>query len=336
MREMRIGDLAFGCGPIGSYAADGDKATGKAALRAALEAGITRFDVAPSYGDGAAEVLLGEALANWRTDGPDSATPRLGLGGGGAAGSVSDERISVSTKVGRTVMANANPYARPMTPDSPRGGGAFDFSAEGVRATLAAGLRRLGRNFVDVAFVHDPDVAVEQAVGEALPALAELREVGVVGAVGVATTNPEVARTIVESGAVEEVMIANAWSLTRRGAATLLDRCAELGVPVQAAGPFDSGLLATARPDPSAPSGYRAATPESMATAAALADLCERHGATLPQAAIQFPLRHPAVSCVVVGMRSPAEVESDLALLASPVPEELWQEIDATLATRPC
>jgi D-threo-aldose 1-dehydrogenase len=307
MKRMQVGDLVFGCGPIGSYAADGDTTTGRAALKAALVAGITRFDVAPSYGGGEAEKLLGEALADW--NGP----------------------VVVSTKVGRTAMANANPYARPLTPDAARGGGAYDFSAAGARATLAAGMARLGLERIDVAFVHDPDIAVEQARAEALPALAELREEGVVGAVGVATTNPAVALTFVEAGEVEEVMIANAWSLTRRSAATLLDRCAECGVSVQAAGPFDSGLLATPRPNPSAPSGYRAATAESLATATAIADLCERHGVTLPQAAIQFPLRHPAVSRVVVGMRSPAEVASDLALIATPVPDPLWEEIDALL-----
>jgi D-threo-aldose 1-dehydrogenase len=307
MNRMRTSDLVFGCGPIGSYAVDGDATTGHAALKAALEAGITGFDVAPSYGDGEAEKLLGQALADW--NGP----------------------VVVSTKVGRTAMANANPYARPMTPDAARGGGAYDFSAAGAQATLAAGMARLGRERVDVAFVHDPDIAVEQARAEALPALAELREEGVIGAVGVATTNPAVALSFVEAGDVEAVMIANAWSLTRRSAATLLDRCAECGVSVQAAGPFDSGLLATARPNPAAPSGYRAATAESLATATAIASLCERHGATLPQAAIQFPLRHPAVSRVVVGMRSPAEVESDLALIAEPVPEALWEEIDALL-----
>lgn len=329
MRELDVEDLVFGCGPIGSYAADGDEETGEAALRAALEAGIRRFDVAPSYGDGAAEELLGAALAD-RASQTDPSAPRPGQGGPAAA-PASGGRIVVSTKVGRTAMANANPYARPLTPDSPRGGGAFDFSADGVKATLAAGMRRLGRERVDVVFVHDPDVAVERARAEALPALGELRAEGVVGAVGVATTNPEVALAFVNADEVEVVMIANAWSLTRRAATTLLDRCAERGVAVQAAGPFDSGLLATPRPNPAAPSGYRATTAEALATATALADLCERHGATLPQAAIQFPLRHPAVSQVVVGMRSPAEVASDLALLTTPVPAELWEEIDALL-----
>ena len=57
---------------------------------------------------------------------------------------------------------------------------------------------------------------------------------------------------------------------------------------------------------------------------AALAATCERHGTELRTAAIQFPLRHPAVAAVVLGMGSAAEVEEDLASLASPLPDELW------------
>ncbi len=304
-----MSDLVFGCGPIGSYAADGDEATGRAALTAALGAGIARFDVAPSYGDGRAEEVLGLVLEDWVPEG-----------------------IAVSTKVGRVAMANQNPYARPADPAAARGGGRFDFSAGGVREALATSLRRLGLERVDVVFAHDPELALEQARAEGIPALRAMRDEGLAGAIGVATTNPEVALSFVEEGLVEQVMIANAWSLTRRGAAALLDRCTEVGVSVQAAGPFDSGLLATARPNPSAPSGYRAATPESIEQASALADLCERHGVTLPQAAIQFPLRHPAVDAVVVGMRSPEEVITDLQLFRTPVPDALWEEIDALVA----
>ncbi|MFT3866502.1 MAG: aldo/keto reductase [Solirubrobacterales bacterium] len=309
---MEIDDLAFGCGPIGSYAADGDVGTGKAALESALKAGVRRFDAAPSYGDGQSEALLGAALSGW-----------AGQRSGGAS-----TKIAVSTKVGRTAMANANPYARPLDAGAPRGGGGYDFSAEGARGALVAGLGRLGLPLVDVLFLHDPDLAMNQARAEAMPELARLRDEGLAGAIGVATTNPDVALAFVEEGTVEYVMIAAAWSLTRREAGPLLDRCAERGVTVQAAGPFDSGLLATARPNPAAASGYRAATPARLEAANALADLCERHGVTLPQAALQFPTRHPAVATVVVGMRSPAEVEADLALIAEPVPEELWEEID--------
>src|ERR1700727_306558 len=101
MRRMYIGDLVFGCGPIGSYAADGETTHGRAALEAALEAGITRFDVAPSYGDGEAERLLGDALSEWRAR-TDPASLRPKRGDPGAAGSADDGPIVVSTKVGRT------------------------------------------------------------------------------------------------------------------------------------------------------------------------------------------------------------------------------------------
>jgi D-threo-aldose 1-dehydrogenase len=358
VKERFPEDLVFGCGPIGSFAADGDAATGRAALDAALAAGIRRFDVAPSYGDGRAEELLGEALADWRRGGgeaapPDAAPEREDRAAPPPGGSLADcatgtrdgspaearggrprDPVTVATKVGRLAMANANPYARPLAREAPGGGGSYDFSAAGVRRALAAGLERLRLDRVDIAFVHDPDVAPGQARDEAVPALAAARDEGLVGSVGVATTNPAVALPFVESGAVEHVMIAAAWTLTQRGAAELLDRCAERGVVVHAAGPFDSGLLATPRPAPTAPSGYRVATPEHLETASALADVCERHGATLPQAAIQFPLRHPAVEAVVVGMRSPAEVTADLALLTTPVPEPLWKELDLLLP--PC
>jgi D-threo-aldose 1-dehydrogenase len=302
---VRLSDLVFGCGPVGSFAADGDLATGRAALAAALAAGIRSFDVAPSYGAGRADSLLRDALR-----GIDPAS------------------VTVSTKVGRTAMATINPYARPVPPGAPRGGGAFDFSSAGVRATLATSLTRLGLDRVAVAFLHDPELASGQAAAEALPALAGAREDGLIGAAGVATTDPATALRFVEGGAVQCVMIAAAWTLTRRTAAGLLDRCAALGIPVHAAGPFDSGLLATARPRPAAPSGYRAATPAALATAHALADICERHGVSLPQAAIQFPLRHPAVTAVVAGMRSPADVAADVALLAAPVGDAVWEEID--------
>jgi D-threo-aldose 1-dehydrogenase len=58
-----------------------------------------------------------------------------------------------------------------------------------------------------------------------------------------------------------------------------------------------------------------------------IADVCEAHGVTLPQAAIAFPLQQPTVASVVLGMRSPAEVRANLALQARPVPQELWADL---------
>lgn len=292
--------FVFGCAPVGSYATDGDPDSGLDALRRARDAGLTRFDVAPSYGE--AEQLVGRAF-----------------------GGIS---VEISTKVGRTQMANANPYARPYGAETARGLGAFDFTAAGVRATLDRSCRRLCVDAVATVFLHDPECDPETARAEALPELRRLREAGRVERIGVATTNCDVALAFAGVPDVSTVMIAAQWSLTVRTARTLLDRCAELGVDVLAAAPFDSGLLASPRPDPAAPSGYRQASPQIVARANALADACERAGTTLPHAALHFPLRHPAVSAVVVGMRTAQEVDANLALMTAAVPDELWAELD--------
>lgn len=182
-------------------------------------------------------------------------------------------------------------------------------------------LHRLGLDHLDVVGVHDPDDHLDLAVRETFPALRDMSEVG---AVGVGTTSVDTARTLVRLGAVDVVLIAGAWSLTRRGAAVLLDECAATGVTVLAAAPFDSGLLARDE-------GrylYRPVPPDVHERVRAMARLCAGHGVRLPQAALQFPLRHPAVGRLVSGMCSPEEVRDNTALLGTPVPDALWAELD--------
>ena len=283
--------LAFGCGPIGGRGDEG-RAESLAALSAAWAGGIRHFDTAPSYGDGAGERLLGELLRR---------VPRA--------------EVTVSSKVGRVRMAIADPYGT----DTARREPLFDFTAPAVQRSVAASLDRLGLDRLDVVLVHDPDDHLDITLSETIPALREMPEVG---AVGVGTTSVTTARALL--GVVDVVMIANAWSLTRRDAAGLLDRCAAAGVDVLAAAPFDSGLLA----DTGATYLYREAPADVLARVRVMAAVCEAHGVRLPQAALRFPLRHPAVGRVVAGMRSAAEVRENLALLGAPVPEVLWSALD--------
>jgi D-threo-aldose 1-dehydrogenase len=100
-------------------------------------------------------------------------------------------------------------------------------------------------------------------------------------------------------------------------------------VAVVAAAPFNSGLLARAWPPDGAFFDYGPASPEVLARARALATVCERHGISLPDTAIQFPLRHPAVVSVVSGMRTGEQVATALARFATAVPDEAWTELDA-------
>jgi D-threo-aldose 1-dehydrogenase len=109
----------------------------------------------------------------------------------------------------------------------------------------------------------------------------------------------------------------------------LLPLCAERGVAIVAAGIFNSGLLARRSPPDQAKYDYGEAPPELVARARAIAAVCERHGTTLPAAAIAFPLAHPAVVSVCVGARSAAQVERNAALFREPIPPDLWSELKA-------
>jgi D-threo-aldose 1-dehydrogenase len=64
-----------------------------------------------------------------------------------------------------------------------------------------------------------------------------------------------------------------------------------------------------------------------LARARSLAEICRRFGTTLPHAAVQFPLRHPAVASVVAGVRNAAQAGADARWATSELPEELWAEL---------
>jgi D-threo-aldose 1-dehydrogenase len=132
---------------------------------------------------------------------------------------------------------------------------------------------------------------------------------------------------LVEETDIDVVMLAGRWTLLDRSGERLLDACAERGVSVVAAAPYNSGLLANPRPPSDASFDYQQADPDVLRRAHTLADACERHGVSLPEAALQFPLRHPAVVSVVAGLRTAAQVTESVRRLAVPVPEALWAEL---------
>ncbi|MBO0708598.1 MAG: aldo/keto reductase, partial [Candidatus Dormibacteraeota bacterium] len=74
---------------------------------------------------------------------------------------------------------------------------------------------------------------------------------------------------------------------------------------------------------------YRPAPAELVDRAQRLAGVCRNHGVPLPAAAMQFPLGHPAVAAVVIGARSPAELEEDVAMFETAIPAQLWEELRA-------
>ncbi|GGK71494.1 oxidoreductase [Sphaerisporangium melleum] len=302
-RGVQVGRFGLGAAPLGNlFAAVGDEQAAET-VDAAWASGVRYFDTAPHYGLGLSERRLGAALRD---------RPR--------------DSYVLSTKVGRLIVPGGPDEAARDdqgfdVPASHRR--VWDFSRDGVRRSLEESLARLGQDAVDIALIHDPDDHWEQAVGEAYPALAELRDQGVVRAVGAGMNQWEMLERFVEETDLDVVMLAGRYTLLdQSGADRLLPLCQERGVAVFAAGVFNSGLLATH--EATGTYDYAPAPDDLAGRARRIAAVCERYGVTLPQAALAFPLRHPAVTCVVYGARSAAEVERNAALAAAPVPAELW------------
>ena len=311
--EVAVTELGFGTSRLGNLYAATDDETATAAVDAAWASGIRYFDTAPHYGLGLAEHRLGKALAN---------RPR-------------DEFV-VSTKVGRLL----EPNPRPTGSDLAAGGfdvpddlaRRFDYSRDGVRRSLEASLERLGLDRVDVVLVHDPDDFVDEAIRSAVPALVRLRDEGVVAAVGVGMNQWEAPLRIVRETDVDVVMLAGRWTLLDRTGAPLLEACAERGVSVLDAGPFNSGMLAMPWPEEGATFDYAPADTAVLARAQALAATCRRHDLALPAAALGFPLRSDAVASVVAGMGTPEEVRSNVQWLDTDIPEAVWEDLATTAA----
>ncbi|HEX2724750.1 MAG TPA: aldo/keto reductase, partial [Beijerinckiaceae bacterium] len=150
---------------------------------------------------------------------------------------------------------------------------------------------------------------------------------GVIGAFGCALNEIDVSLRFVRETDVDCIMLPKRFTLLERSAETeLLPLCLEKGVGVLIAAPFDSGILATGAV-PGATYDYQPAGPEMLERVRGLEARCEQFGLPLAAAALQFPFRHPAVTSVVVGMRSRTEVESNLTSMRAPIPDGFWAGI---------
>lgn len=308
---LEVTELGFGAAPIGNlYRAITDEQS-EATVDAAWTGGIRYFDTAPHYGLGLAERRLGAALQK---------RPR-------------DEFV-LSTKVGRLLVESPSrgrdQEGFDLESDLTR---VRDYSAGGVRRSLAESRERLGLDKIDIALVHDPDDHLRQAVEESIPALSELRTAGELGAVGVGMNFVRPLLELVTHDypagvGIDVVLVAGRWTLLDRTAKPLLDACAERGISVIAAAPFNSGLLAGPEPPADGRFNYEPATPEVLAKAREFAAVAGAAGSTLPHAAVRFPLRHQAVASVLAGMQTPAEATANSGC-ARDLPEAAWRAIEA-------
>jgi D-threo-aldose 1-dehydrogenase len=308
---LRLTSLGFGAAPIGNLFAAVEDELALSTVEAAWEGGVRYFDTAPHYGLGLSELRLGKVLR---------AKPRA--------------EFVVSTKVGRLLEVNPSPTGSDLADGFDVADDYLrvrDYSRDGVLRSIEDSLSRLGLDRIDIVYIHDPEDFMDQAINEAAPALSALRSEGVIGGYGAGMNSPQPLQRLVAETDLDLVMIAGRWTLLDRSALPLLDQCQQRTVAVVAAAPFNSGLLATADPAEGASFDYLPASADLLGVARAMASECRRWGVSLPQAALQFPLRHPAVVSVVAGMKSPAEATADVGWIAEAVPPAAWAALQEQL-----
>lgn len=310
-----MSELSLGCAQLGNLYREVTDGEAQATVLSAWELGVRYFDTAPHYGLGLSERRLGAALASRRRD-----------------------AYVISSKVGRLLEPIRNPggglddggYLVPATHRR-----VWDFSRDGIRRSLTESLERLGLDRVDIVYLHDPDEHWAEVLETGYPTLAELRDQGVVNAIGAGMNQASMLADLVRETDVDVVMLAGRYTLLEQDSLDdLLPLCEERRVGIVAAGVFNSGLLARPQPPSEAKYDYETAPPELLDRARRIAAICDRHGTSLPAAAIAFPLAHPAVVSVCLGARSAKQVQRNVVLYGEPIPADLWSELKATRLLR--
>jgi D-threo-aldose 1-dehydrogenase len=212
----------------------------------------------------------------------------------------------------------------------------YDYSYDGIMRSVDDSCQRLGMAGADILYVHDVNRkwhgdAVEERFREVMEsgyrALEKLRADGAVKAIGVGVNDPDILVRFAEAGDFDCFMLAGRYTLLEQTPLEkLFPACEERGISVIAAGPFNSGILATGA-KPGAKYFYADADPDILARTKRIEKVCALHDVPLAAAALQFALGHPVVASVATGMVSPNEVETNLRHMARAIPDDFWLEL---------
>ena len=302
---LTVTRFGLGTAPLGGLFTEVADEEAHGVVEAAWAAGVRLFDTAPLYGHGLAERRLGAVLGD---------RPR--------------DAFTLATKVGRLLRAGAplepGQNFRGLPPVNP----VFDFSYDGALRSVTESLERLGLDRVDVVHIHDPDDHFDEALRGAYPALDRLRREGAIGAVGAGMNQAEMLARFAREADFDCFLLAGRYTLLDQVALReLLPLCRDRGIAVMAGGVLNSGILAD--PRPGATYDYTRATHEVLSRARRLDEICRSHGVPLKAAAIQFPLGHPAITSVLLGCRSRAELAENMRMSETVIPTALWGELKA-------
>ncbi len=298
--NLTVSTIAYGTWQFGGDWGSFEARDAQAAIRRALELGITLFDTAQAYGFGVSERILGEALR------PELRSRR--------------DTIILATKGG--LRMEGNKLLR-------------DASAGWLRQGVEQSLRNLGVDYIDLYQVHWPDP--HTPIEETASTLAKLAQEGKIRYVGVSNYDVETckhlnaparwthySRPITSSGATSSE--------------TILPYCQEHGIGVLVYGPLAHGLLAGGYTPQTtfASDDWRSKSPvfhgkifaQNLAVVERLKGVAERQGMTVAQLAVAWVLANPAVDVAIVGARRPQQLEQTASAADVHLAPQALAEID--------
>jgi aryl-alcohol dehydrogenase-like predicted oxidoreductase len=267
---------------LGCMSLGTEKTGAERIIRRAFDLGVTLFDTADLYDHGVNEEFVGDALHAVR------------------------DKVVIATKVGNR-----------WRPDG--SGWDWDPSGEYILKEVHQSLRRLRTDYIDLYQHHGG--TMDDPIDETVRAFERLLADGDIRAWGVSSIRPNVVRRYAAMAGGGSARLSSEMVqysiLDRRPEEEILDTAARAGLGVLVRGATASGLLA-GKP----PAAYLdLAAPEVKAAQEALRAIGGSDGNTA-SVAIRFVLSHPAVSVVVAGASSAAQVETNVAAAdAPPLPE---------------
>ena len=307
--ETSISKLALGTAPLGGLFTSVSEKDAEATILSAIDSGITYFDTAPLYGYGNAERRLGQALRK------------------------SGKPFVISSKVGR-ILYQIDPSNK--TEDDSLGSyvdvdpnltPVFDFSRDGILRSIEDTLKRTGLPRIDIAYIHDADDRIGEAIEKSYPVLSELRSQGILKGIGVGMNYCAPSIRAVKEMDLDIILIAGRFSLLDQSAQDeLFVECMRKNTGVVIGGVYNSGILAN--PVIGSTYDYEPAKQELIEKAIALREILKEFNIPLTAAAIQFPLRHPAVTAVLTGSRTIQELQSNISDFDRDIPKAAWDAID--------
>ncbi|MBS1698618.1 MAG: aldo/keto reductase [Actinobacteria bacterium] len=266
-----------------------DPELGIEALTAALDSGINLVDTAPFY---RTEPFVGAALRQTK---------------------VGRDAITVMTKAGRP------------------GVGEFDFSRDAILRHVEASLGQLGVDRIDVVSIHD-------AVHEGIPyimskdgafgALAELRDQGVVGAIGSACYDPTLNAEYLETGEFDVAICSASWSMINLTLRNRIIPAAEKhNVGLVIGEPLERGLLAVGY-EPGRTYADRNFSRDVLERVQQIQTLCQTHGYRILDVGLQWLVRAAPVSASIPGAATPEEARANAAVGSVEISDEFWAELE--------